>query len=153
MALSPEDTFDLGTTYVVHFGAAGNNSTVIRRRLPNGTEAVDVTFMSRVCQERSWTSYWIALLGDCGKLYVGTGKVVGKNCMGCLDDSLYHQLRSPSDAVKYVGLGNSALGRNARPLKMRNVCVTTVPIVLGHPVEKLADRLALRVCGRARATR
>ena len=94
----------LGKTYVIHFGAAGNVSTVIRRRLETGTEAVDVTLASRVCSERSWISYWIAFLPN-GKLYVGTGKVVGKKCIGWLDDSLYHQLRPSTDAVKFVGLG------------------------------------------------
>ena len=142
VALSPDSTFQLGKSYVVHFGAAGNVSTVIRRRLATATEAVDVTFPSRVCQERTWVSYWIAFLPT-GKLYVGTGKLVGKHCIGCLDDSLYHQLRPGQDAVKYVGLGNSALGRNARFLKMRNVCVTSVPAYLPPLLESLPTDLPL----------
>jgi hypothetical protein len=137
VALSPDSSFQLGKTYVVHFGAAGNVSTVIRRRLETGTEAVDVTFPSRVCQERAWVSYWIALLPT-GKLFVGTGKLVGQQCIGCLDDGLYHQLRPGQDAVRNVGLGNSALGRYARPLKMRNVRVTSVPAFLGPLLENLS---------------
>jgi hypothetical protein len=142
VALSPDSSFQLGKTYVVHFGAAGNVSTVIRRRLETGTEAVDVTFPSRVCQERAWVSYWIALLPT-GKLYVGAGKLVGQQCIGCLDDGLYHQLRPGQDAVRYVGLGNSALGRHARPLKMRNVCVTSVPAYLPPLLENLHMDLPL----------
>lgn len=142
VALSPDSSFQLGKTYVVHFGAAGNVSTVIRRRLETGTEAVDVAFPSRVCQERSWVPYWIALLPT-GKLYVGTGKLVGQQCIGCLDDGLYHQLRPGQDAVRYVGLGNSALGRHARPLKMRNVCVTSVPVYLSPLLEHLPVDLPL----------
>lgn len=142
VALSPDSSFQLGKTYVVHFGADGNVSTVIRRRLATGTEAVDVTFPSRVCQERAWVSYWIAMLPT-GKLYVGTGKLVGKQCIGCLDDSLYHQLRPGQDAVRFVGLGNSALGRNARPLKMRHVCVTSVPTYLQPLLQSLPTDLPL----------
>lgn len=142
VALSPESDFSLGKTYVVHFGASGNVSTVIRRRLPNGTEAIDVSIPSRVCQERVWVPYWLCL-NNSGQLYVGTGKVVGKSCIGKLDDGLYHQLRSPIDAVKFVGLGNSALGRNARPLKIRNVCVTTVPDYLSDVLAALPSDLPL----------
>ena len=142
VALSPDSSFQLGKTYAVHFGAAGNVSTVIRRRLPTGTEAIDITMPSRVCSERSWISYWIVLMPN-GKLYVGTGKVVGEKCIGFLDDSLYHQLRSGSDAVKFVGLGNSALGRNARPLKIRHVCVTTIPSYLPGQLQNLPADLPL----------
>lgn len=142
VALSPSDSFQLGKTYVVHFGAANNVSTVIRRRLETGTEAVDVTMPSRVCSERSWISYWIAFLPS-GKLYVGTGKIVGQQCIGCLDDSLYHQLRPGTDAVKFVGLSNSALGRYARPLKTRHVCVTSAPPYLSDLLQNLPDDLPL----------
>lgn len=142
IALSPDSSFVLGKTLVIHFGAAGNVSTVIRRRLETKTEAVDVTLASRVCSERSWISYWIALLPN-GKLHVGTGNVVGKQCIGCLDDSLYTQLRPNTDAVKFVGLGNSALGKGARPLKIRHVCVTTVPPYLSEMLSSLSQDLPL----------
>ena len=55
------------------------------------------------------------------------GRVPGKNCVGTLDDEFYHQLRSGIDAVRYVGLGNSALGRNARDIKVRKVRVMALP--------------------------
>jgi hypothetical protein len=111
-------------------------STVIRRRLPSGNEAVDVQLASRVCSQDSWVPYWLCLAG--GKVYVGVGRVPGERCMGVLDDTLYNQLRSGMDAVKYVGLSNSALGKNARPLKVRNVVVTTVPEALRTTLDALA---------------
>jgi hypothetical protein len=35
VALSPTHDYELGKTYVVHFGANGNTRTVLRRHLPN----------------------------------------------------------------------------------------------------------------------
>ena len=135
VALSPDSQFVLGKTYVVHYGASGNVSTVIRRRLPSGNEAVDIQIASRVCVEDAWIGYWLCLVG--GKLYVGVGKIPGEQCIGVMDDSLYNQLRSGLDAVRYVGLGNSALGKSARALKMRDVVVTTVPSLLRVKLESL----------------
>lgn len=111
-------------------------STVIRRRLPSGHEAVDAQIASRVCSNDRWVNYWLCLVG--GKVYVGVGKVPGEQCLGApLDDSLYNQLRTPMDAVKYVGLGNSAVGKNVRPLKVRNVIVTTVPDAVRTKLESI----------------
>lgn len=138
VALSPDADFVLGKTYVTHFGASGNVSTVIRRRLPAGGEAVDKSFVSRVCSEESWVSYWVCLTSS-GKIVSGVGKIPGENCIGIMDDSLYHQLRPGQDAVRFVGLGNSALGKQARPLKVRNVFVTTVPETLQNKLDNMSD--------------
>ena len=124
IALSPYHQYELGKTYVVHFGANGNLQTVIRRHV-NYNEAIDLTFPSRVCSENNWVNYWVCLQG--GKLSAGVGKYVGKNVIGTLDDSMYNMLRSGLDAVRYVGIGNSALNRNARDLKVRNVAVLSIP--------------------------
>lgn len=127
VALSPQPSFELGKTYAIHIGAASNIQTVIRRRLVNGTQAVDVIESSpQICSSDKYVSYWIILQGN-GQLSVGIGKTPGKNCIASLDDSMYHALRSGVDAVKYVGIGNSALGRKARDLKVRNVRVMPVP--------------------------
>lgn len=40
---------------------------------------------------------------------------------------MYNMLRSGVDAVRYVGIGNSALQRNARDVKVRNVMVMPIP--------------------------
>ncbi len=126
VAISPNPYFTLGKTYVVHIGANGNLETVIRRRLENGYEAVDaVVGMPNVCRQDKFTPFWVVVFG--GKVSVGTGRKPGQQTLGTLDDSMYHALRSGVDAVKYVGLGNSALGRKARDLKVRNVRVMTVP--------------------------
>ncbi|KAK1735402.1 nuclear cap-binding protein subunit 3 [Skeletonema marinoi] len=124
IALSPYHQYELGKTYVVHFGANGNLQTVIRRHV-NYNEAVDLTFPSRVCSENHWIPYWICLQN--GTLSAGVGKCVGKNVIGSLDDSMYNMLRSGVDAVRYVGVGNSALNRNARDLRVRNVAVMSIP--------------------------
>jgi hypothetical protein len=128
IALSPDHDYVLGKTYVVHFGANGNLQTVLRRHV-NYTECIDVAIPSRVCSEEKWISYWIVL--QHGKLSAGVGKIPGKHCIGTLDDSMYDMLRSGVDAVKYVGIGNSALKRNARDLRVRNVRVCGIPSHFG----------------------
>jgi hypothetical protein len=128
IALSPYHQYELGKTYVVHFGANGNLQTVIRRHV-NYNEAVDLTFPSRVCSESNWIPYWICLQN--GNLSAGVGRCVGKNVIGSLDDSMYNMLRSGVDAVRYVGIGNSALNRNARDLRVRNVAVMSIPAQFG----------------------
>jgi hypothetical protein len=126
IALSPTAHYELGKTYAIHIGAASNLQTVIRRHV-NYEEAVDISVPSpHVCTPYKFTSYWI-LLQNNGQVSVGLGNTPGKKCIGTLDDSLYHALRSGVDAVKFVGLGNSALGRKSRDLKVRNVRVMPVP--------------------------
>ena len=128
VALSPTSHYAMGKTYVVHFGAAGNLSTVIRRHV-NETEAVDVNIPSRVCTDNRYQSYWIVLQG--GKLSCGVGNSPGQRCIGTLDDTLYNQLRSGVDAVRCVGVGNSALGRHSRDLRVRNIRVMPIPSAFG----------------------
>lgn len=124
VALSPYHDYELGRTYVVHFGADGNTRTVLRRHI-NYNECVEASFNSRVCSEDRWVPYWICLQG--GKLSAGLGNAPGQNCVGTLDDSMYDALRSGVDAVRYVGLGNSALRRTARDLRVRNAMVLGIP--------------------------
>ena len=129
IALSPEPDYSLGKTYAVHIGAGGNLTTVIRRWLPSGEECVEASFSTiRICADFVFKGYWI-LFQD-GKLYVGTGKIPGRQCVAMLDDSLYDQLRPGQDKVRYIGLGNSSLHRHARDLKIRNIKLTTVPETL-----------------------
>jgi len=144
IALSPTPYFEFGKTYAVHFGASCNLQTVIRRRIPSESttpqdehemapqdEAVDVTVPTpQICTPHLFSSYWIAL-HDRGKLSVGLGNVPGQDCVATLDDTLYHALRSGVDAVRYVGIGNSALGRNARSLKVRNLRLMPLPECFG----------------------
>ena len=96
IALSPNPYFDMGKTYVVHFGASGNLSTVFRRHITD-VEAVDTSYPSRVCTDNKYQSYWIVLQG--GRLSAGVGPCPGSRCIGTLDDTLYNQLRSGLDAV------------------------------------------------------
>ncbi len=127
VALSPQPHFTIGKTYAIHIGAAHNLQTVIRRRLANQSEAVDVTIPTpHICSHQAYKSYWIVYQSN-GQLSVGVGNTPGLHTIGTLDDSMYHALRSGVDAVRYVGLGNSALGRKARDLKVRNVQVMGIP--------------------------
>ena len=60
------------------------------------------------------------------------GKLPGVDCVATVDDSLYHALRSGPDAIRYVGIGDSALGRNARRLNVRNLRLMPLPEVYGN---------------------
>jgi hypothetical protein len=56
-----------------------------------------------------------------------------------MDDSMYNMLRSGVDAVRYVGIGNSALQRSARDVRVRNVMVMSIPEhfgLEGIPIEE-----------------
>jgi hypothetical protein len=114
IALSPSPDFVLGKTYVVHLGANGDLCTVIRRRTGGNTIDVEATFPSvRICSDKEYIPYWI--IYQKGKLSVGVHTTIpGKNCLGTLEDTVYHTLRPGQDAVRYVGLGNSSLIRRRR---------------------------------------
>ncbi len=162
VALSPTDSFHLGTTYVVHFGASGNVSTVIRRRLPRrhdpeesegnhyrhdyrNEESVDASFPSRVCSEQSWISYWICWIPTSRQVWVGVGKVPGQRCIGYLQDDVMQTSEEDGSSlsttpIRYVGLGNSALGRQAEAIKYRNVVVTSLPEYLPGVLEELVHQ-------------
>lgn len=141
VALSPYHDYELGKTYVVHFGADGNTRTVLRRHL-NYNECVESSYSSRVCNEVTWIPYWICLQG--GMLSAGIGPTPGQYCIGSLDDTMYDALRSGVDAVRYVGIGNSALRRNSRDVRVRNVIVCGIPShfgLEGLPINKNNDTL------------
>ena len=157
IALSPEPDFIMGKCYAVHLGANGNLSTVIRRRLPNGYDFVDATFSSiRVCTPDAWTPYWVVC--HKGKISVGIGRIPGKDCLGTLDDSLYDTLRPGQDAVRFVGLGNSVVGRSSQKfgnVKVRNLKVMPLPpsiLAKGHLVmEEIAPHALLKLHARQNA--
>ena len=146
VALSPTDDYELGKTYVVHFGADGNTRTVLRRHL-NYNECVESSYSSRACSEVTWISYWICLQRG-GMLSAGIGSTPGLYCIGTLDDTMYDALRSGVDAVRYVGIGNSALRRNARDVRVRNVIVCGIPShfgLVGVPINSHDDGTLINV--------
>jgi len=130
VALSPQPDFLMGKTYVVHFGALGNTCTVIRRRNSTQNDANAVTFPTpprSCCSEEKFLSYWI-LFTHQGYLTVGVGKVPGQYAIGTMDDSVYYtQLRTGMDVIQYVGVGNSAMGRHAQDLQVRNLRIMYIP--------------------------
>jgi len=128
LTLSPETAFVTGKTYEIHFGANGNLSTVIRRKLTNGQDCIENWYTSlKVCTLDKWSPYWISLYK--GKLSAGIGRQPGLHCLGTFDDSMYEALRPGHDAVRYVGLGNSVVGRKLKypPVKIRHLKVMPIP--------------------------
>jgi len=125
IALSPLPSYQLGSTYVAHFGANGNMYTVIRRRLQLHGNCVEESINGRVCTDRSFQSYW--MVHSEGIVSVGIGINPGKECIGSLNDSLYFQTRPGQDALRYVGIGNSVLGRWGRDIKVRNLVISSLP--------------------------
>lgn len=139
VALSPTPSFSIGKTYAVHIGAANNQQTVIRRRLPNQVDAVDtIVNTPQICSTDEYKPYWICL-DSAGKVSVGIGSIPFQNTVAVLDDSLYHALRSGIDAIRFIGIGNSALGRKASSLQVRNVIVSTIPSFLENAQVSMYD--------------
>lgn len=139
MALSPTPSFSIGKTYAVHIGAANNQQTVIRRRLPNEVDAVDtIANTPQICSTDKYKPYWICL-DSAGKVSVGIGSIPFQNTVSVLDDTLYHVLRSGVDAIRFIGIGNSALGRKASSVQVRNVIVSTIPSFLENTQVSMYD--------------
>jgi hypothetical protein len=139
VALSPTPSFNIGKTYAIHIGAANNQQTVIRRRLPNEVDAVDTTANTpHICSSEEYKPYWICL-DSTGKVSVGIGSIPFQNTVAILDDSLYHVLRSGVDAIRFIGIGNSALGRKSTSLQVRNVIVSTIPLFLENAQVSMYD--------------
>jgi len=127
IALSPQPRHITGKTYVAHLGANRNLATVLRRHtVPTGV--VEVDRPSRICSPFRFIPYWVVLKN--GKFSAGLGEVIGENTSAIIDDSLYNALRSGMDAPCYVGIGNSAVGRGARNLRVRKVCLSPCPLDL-----------------------
>jgi hypothetical protein len=100
--------------------------------LPNEVDAVDTTANTpHICSSDEYKPYWICL-DSAGKVSVGIGSIPFQNTVAVLDDSLYHVLRSGVDAIRFIGIGNSALGRKSSSLQVRNVIVSTIPSFLEH---------------------
>jgi Nuclear cap-binding protein subunit 3 len=137
IALSPENNFVMGKTFVTHFGASGNVSTVIRRRVSAGSDAIDVQRTCRVCTPDEWISYWLCLMD--GKVYAGVGSIPGQGTIVILDDTLNYTSIPKTDNVRFVGIGNSALGKASRSLKIRNIVVANVPDNLSFHLSSLDD--------------
>ena len=142
--------------YEVVLGANNNTTTTIRKIIcgtntnKNSEEpkanSVD-TIPSRVCRgfggdkEIStndndndndastgccWTSYWICLSNS--RLYVGMGKVPGKECFGVMEKEDDGQ-EPQQQPIRYVGIGNDAAVRKNKDsiVEVKNLVVTNVP--------------------------
>lgn len=136
VVLSPEPAMVMGQSLEIVLGDQGNTRTSIRK-VQRG-ESVSTSVLSRVCQERSWTSYW--LCHNQGKVCVGVGALVGEQCVAMLDDSAKDRgddnTNEPDAAaganepakLRYVGFGNASIAdRQApAPLKVRNIRVAAL---------------------------
>ncbi|CAB9529078.1 expressed unknown protein [Seminavis robusta] len=86
VALSSQPGYQRGGTVEITFGAVGNTkATILKRNAPNSNPAVSqVSSPCRVCQETTWTSFWIARWK--GKTYAGLGNAPGQKCLAVLDE-------------------------------------------------------------------
>jgi Nuclear cap-binding protein subunit 3 len=85
--------------YQIILGANGNTTTLMKVNLArrkyddeknkNKTtiqqKGIITSTQGRVCQEKSWTSYWILLDERNHKLYVGIGTIPGEKCISVYD--------------------------------------------------------------------
>ncbi|KAL7567035.1 hypothetical protein ACA910_019958 [Epithemia clementina (nom. ined.)] len=119
IALSPKKGFSMGDTYEIIFGDKGNTTVLLRRKSSSkANEVLQVQRPARVCQEKTWTRYWVCLCD--GKLYVGIGAKPGDQCIAFLDD-IAKQDRPPTEAkhVRYIGVGNAGTGDRHPPVALR----------------------------------
>lgn len=164
-----------GKVYEIVLGSNNNTATTIRRfvsgtacRKKNNSNSF-VAIPSRVCrgfgseqdntvaEERNdtnnsaWTSYWVCLSKS--RLYVGMGKIPGKECFGVLEteEEEGQQQQSPAEKekeadakvdvsiegeiinnakavpIRYFGIGNKAYQKNGLVVEVKNLVVTNVP--------------------------
>jgi len=182
--------------YEIVFGGNNNTTTTIRKVAINGSGKKDgssigtrneisssVIIPSRVCRgfggtsdsvtiddsdenDGSWMSYWLCLSNS--RMYVGVGRVPGKECFGVLeekDESVVQQesnesqeegsdkdestMRSNQEIetakvlpIRYVGIGNDAAVQKYRDsvLHVKDVIVTNVPPCLESLLEEIPSQ-------------
>jgi len=168
VALSPQPAFQRGVTTEITFGTTGNTKTTILRKHSDPSE---VSVPCRVCNEGTWNAFWIAAWK--GKTYAGVGNLPGQKCLVFLDaakseasskdvvasenpndgmdateekleaDAAAGSTTTASSELLYVGLGNVAQQR--RPVKVRNLRVTTVPNFLAELLENTTEASCMNV--------
>jgi hypothetical protein len=155
----PKDTsVAAAKRYEVVLGANNNTTTTIRRVIcgtntTNSNNDSFVTIPSRVCRgfggdddeddstndndastSICWTSYWVCLSNS--RLYVGMGKVPGKECFGVLEvEEKEDDEQQQQQPIRYVGIGNDAAVQKNKDsiVEVKNLVVTNVPPCLeGH---------------------
>lgn len=128
------------------------------------SSTMEISFPSRVCQERAWKSFWVCL--SRGRLLAGVGPVPGQQCIVLLDvhdetsaaaagddvddnhadEAGVADQPSSAPSIRFVGLGNTGLDdrQPAAPLHVRNVRLTHVPASLADHLSTLTlDALEL----------
>ena len=175
VALSPQPGFQRGATLEVTFGAVGNTKTTILRKPLAGSNpspaSSDVSVPCRVCKEGTWKSFWVCVWK--GKTYAGVGNLPGQKCLAILEaneaatkdasntadttadgmedadikleaDTAAGNATSPSNMeLLYVGMGNAAQQR--RPVKIRNLHVTSVPAFVAQQLENTTEATTMEV--------
>lgn len=107
--------------------------------MPNQDDAVDITVSSpQICSADEFKPFWVCLDAS-GRVGVGLGSVPFQNTVAILDDYLYHALRSGVDAVRFIGIGNSAINRRPSSILVRNVMVSTLPTFLEKATMTMYD--------------
>ena len=159
-AISSEAPATTGIVYDIVLGTNNNTTSTIRRSRRGGSKKKGSTFVSvpsRVCRgfgadngDDAWTSYWVCLSNS--KLYVGMGKIPGKECFGVLEEAEQPNNETSHEGkdenaeasteeskenevndnskdlpIRYVGIGNSATFQKDSIVAIKNLLVTNVP--------------------------
>lgn len=152
-------------TTIMRKPAASNNNNTTDNSSPASSE---VSVPCRVCKEGTWKYFWVCFWKD--KTYAGVGNLPGQKCLAILetkdlvvDDNNNNNQDGMEDAEKpeadtaagnatnitpntellYVGLGNAA--QQKRPVKIRNLHVTTVPTFVEQQLEITTEATTMEV--------
>ena len=164
VALSPQPGFQRGATLEITFGAVGNTKTTILRK---SSPVSEVSVPCRVCQEGTWKSFWVCVWKE--KTYAGVGNLPGQKCLAFLEGG-DNNSETPKDASNSDGMdaaeekpeadtaaggGNATkassellyvgLGKQRRPVKIRNLHVTFVPSFVAQQLENTTESSTMDV--------
>ena len=182
--------------YEIVFGGNNNTTTTIRKVTVRSSDSKEnktkkgrneisssVTIPSRVCRgfggesetttlddsdenDACWMSYWVCLSNN--RLYVGIGKVPGKECFGVLEEKddagVQQEAKEPQGEgsvkdepdtlgdqgtgvtevlpIRYVGIGNGAAGQKFRDsvIQVNDLVVTNVPPCLDGLLKEIPSQ-------------
>ena len=128
VVLTPRNGYEIDKSYALSFGAASNTKCGILRRTSynnfTGGESEEVS--GRVLDPGGFRKYWVSLTAE-GRASMGVESLPikdfnlashspnaggglpfhGRNTILTFEDHVHAALRPPSDAVKFVGIGNN----------------------------------------------
>lgn len=163
------------TLEVTFGAVGNTKTQILRKPVAGGNPSPassDVSVPCRVCKEGTWKSFWVCVWKD--KTYAGVGNLPGQKCLAILeasdattkdastiDDDAADGMEDadvkleadtaagnatstpPSTELLYVGMGNAAQQR--RPVKIRNLHVTSVPSFVAQQLENTTEATTMEV--------